>query len=127
MHDTLVADADADLPLEVVDPSSEDVIAAVEPAGPDAVDDAVQRAAAASAAWWGLAPGERASRLRALAGAVRERADELAEMESANTGKPIGSSQGEVATVADVFDFYAGAVDKVGGRTLRVAGGLAMT
>ncbi len=127
MHDTPVADADTDLPLEVLDPSSEDLIAAVEPAGPEAVDDAVRRAAGAAAAWWTLAPAERASRLRALAGAVREQRDVLAEMESANTGKPIGSSQGEVATVADVFDFYAGAIDKVGGRTLRVAGGLALT
>ena len=127
MHDTPVADADTDLPLDVLDPSTEQPIAAVEPAGPEAVDDAVHRAAGAAAAWWKLAPPERAGRLRALAGAVRDQCEVLAEMESANTGKPIGSSQGEVATVADVFDFYAGAIDKVGGRTLRVAGGLALT
>ena len=115
MHDTPVADADTDLPLDVLDPSTEQPIAAVEPAGPEAVDDAVHRAADAAAAWWNLAPAERAGRLRALAGAVRDQCDVLAEMESANTGKPIGSSRGEVATVADVFDFYAGAIDKVGG------------
>src|SRR4029079_11008051 len=60
-------------------------------------------------------------------GAVRDRCDVLAEMESANTGKPIESSRGEGATVADVLVFYAGAIDKVGGRTRRVAGGLALT
>ena len=92
MHDTPVADADTDHPLDVLDPSTEQPIAAVEPAGPEAVDDAVHRAADTGQGGGTCAP-ERAGRLRALAGAVRDQCEVLAELESANTGKPIGSSR----------------------------------
>ena len=48
-------------------------------------------------------------------------------METANVGKPIGESRDEVAMVAEVFYFYAGAVDKHRGATVPVAGGVDMT
>ena len=48
----------------------------------------------------------------ALATLVEEHAEELARIESQNVGKPIAGARGEVGMVADVFHFYAGAVDK---------------
>jgi betaine-aldehyde dehydrogenase len=65
--------------------------------------------------------------LRRLAGLVDEHRDELAELETANVGKPITSSRGEVGAAAEVFHYYAGAVDKHVGDTIPVAGGVAMT
>src|SRR5207344_2405796 len=62
-----------------------------------------------------------------LATLVEERADELAAIESRNVGKPISAARGEVAMVAQVFHFYAGAVDKHYGETIPVAGGVDMT
>ncbi|MDQ6774537.1 MAG: aldehyde dehydrogenase family protein, partial [Candidatus Dormibacteraeota bacterium] len=48
-------------------------------------------------------------------------------LETRNTGKPLADSRGEVAMVADVFHFYAGAVDKHRGSTIPVSGGVDMT
>jgi betaine-aldehyde dehydrogenase len=65
--------------------------------------------------------------LRRLAGLVEEHAEELALLETRNVGKPISDSRGEVAMVAEVFHFYAGAVDKHHGETIPVAGGVDLT
>src|SRR5207248_3212505 len=56
-----------------------------------------------------------------------EHAEELARMESRNVGKPIVGARGEIGMVAEVFHFYAGAVDKHHGQTIPVAGGVDMT
>jgi betaine-aldehyde dehydrogenase len=65
--------------------------------------------------------------LRRLASLVEEHGEELALLETRNVGKPISDSRGEVAMVADVFNFYAGAVDKHYGETIPVAGGVDLT
>jgi betaine-aldehyde dehydrogenase len=58
---------------------------------------------------------------------VEEHAEELARIESRNVGKPISGARAEVGMVAQVFHFYAGAVDKHYGSTIPVAGGVAAT
>src|SRR5206468_780445 len=65
--------------------------------------------------------------LRRLASLVEEHGEELARIESANVGKPITGARGEIGMVADVFHFYAGAIDKHYGETIPVAGGIDMT
>src|SRR5207249_12133544 len=45
----------------------------------------------------------------------------------ANAGKPLGDSRWEMGMVADVFHFYAGAIDRHYGETIPVAGGVDMT
>jgi len=74
-----------------------------------------------------VAPSDRARLLRRLATLVEEHLEELALLETRNVGKPISDSRGEVGMVADVFHFYAGAVDKHYGQTIPVAGGVDMT
>jgi acyl-CoA reductase-like NAD-dependent aldehyde dehydrogenase len=113
--------------LTVLNPATEDVIAELEPAGVEETDAAVARARAALPAWRAVAPADRARLLRRLATLVEERAEELARIESANVGKPITGARGEVQMVADVFHFYAGAVDKHHGETIPVAGGVDFT
>src|SRR5207342_200167 len=56
-----------------------------------------------------------------------ENTEELARIESRNVGKPISGARGELGMVAQVFHFYAGAVDKHFGETIPVAGGVAAT
>jgi betaine-aldehyde dehydrogenase len=58
---------------------------------------------------------------------VRERQEELARLEARNVGKPIADARGEVGMVADVFDYYAGAPERLLGDTIPVAGGIDMT
>ncbi len=111
----------------VVNPATEEAIAEVPEATADDADRAVEAAQRAFPAWRALAPGDRVRLLRRLASAVEEHGEELARLETRNVGKPIGDSRGEVQMVADVFHFYAGAVDKHYGETIPVPGGVDLT
>ncbi|MFN2452469.1 MAG: aldehyde dehydrogenase [Candidatus Dormibacteria bacterium] len=111
----------------VVNPATEQPIAEVEEADVDALDRAVAAAKAAFPTWRAVAPSDRARLLRRLAGLVEEHLEELALLETRNVGKPITDSRGEVGMVAEVFHFYAGAVDKHAGQTIPVSGGVDMT
>jgi len=113
--------------LTVLNPATEEPIAELEQAGPEETDAAVARAKAAYPKWRALPPADRAHLLRRLASLVEEHAEELARIESENVGKPISGARGEVGMVAQVFHFYAGAVDKHHGETIPVAGGVAAT
>jgi acyl-CoA reductase-like NAD-dependent aldehyde dehydrogenase len=111
----------------VLNPATEETLAEIESAGVEEADAAVARAKAAYPAWRAVAPADRARLLRRLATLVEEQHEELARIESRNVGKPISGARGEVAMVAQVFHFYAGAVDKHYGETIPVAGGVDMT
>ena len=111
----------------VVNPATEETIAELPDAGVEETDAAVARAKAAFASWRAVAPADRARLIRRLATLVEDHADDLARIESQNVGKPIGGSRAEVGMVAEVFHFYAGAVDKHHGQTIPVAGGVDMT
>ena len=91
------------------------------------VDRAVARAAAAGPSWRAVAPADRARLLRRFADTVAAHADELAAIETANMGMPIGSSTWCANAVADVLHYFAGAVDKHTGSTIPVAGGVDVT
>ncbi|HZQ88941.1 MAG TPA: aldehyde dehydrogenase family protein [Gaiellaceae bacterium] len=111
----------------VVNPATEETIAEVPAASAEETDAAVARAKAAFPAWRAVAPADRARLLRRLATLVEEHHEELSRIESRNAGKPISGARGEVGMVAQVFHFYAGAVDKHHGETIPVAGGVDMT
>jgi betaine-aldehyde dehydrogenase len=102
---------------EVVNPATEEPIAELPSAGIEETDAAVAAARAAFPAWRAVTPQDRARLLRRLATLVEEHGEELALLETRNVGKPIADSRGEVGMVADVFHFYAGAVDKQHGET----------
>jgi betaine-aldehyde dehydrogenase len=111
----------------VLNPATEEVIADVASASVEVTDAAVARAKAAFPAWRAVAPNDRARLLRRLATLVEDNLEELARIESRNVGKPISGARGEVGMVAQVFHYYAGAIDKSFGETIPVAGGIDMT
>ncbi len=111
----------------MTNPATEETIAELDPAGVEETDAAVVRAKAAFPKWRAVAPTDRARLLRRLATLVEEHSEELARIESQNVGKPIAGARAEVAMVAQVFHFYAGAVDKHHGETIPVAGGVDLT
>ena len=113
--------------VTVLNPATEETLADLSQAGLEETDRAVAAAKAAFPAWRAVAPADRARLLRRLADLVEEHGDELALLETRNVGKPISDSRGEVGMVADVFHFYAGAVDKHYGETIPVAGGVDLT
>jgi acyl-CoA reductase-like NAD-dependent aldehyde dehydrogenase len=111
----------------VVNPATEEPIAEVAQAGVEETDAAVAQAKSAFPRWRTVAPADRARLLRRLAALVEEHGEELAQIESRNVGKPIAGARGEVGMVADVFHYYAGAVDKHHGESIPVAGGVDVT
>lgn len=113
--------------LQVLNPATERPIAKLEQAGVEETDRAVAAARAAYPAWRAVKPADRAKLLRRLASLVEEHGEELARLETSNTGKPLGDSRWEIGMVADVFHFYAGAVDKHYGDTIPVGGGVDIT
>lgn len=112
---------------KIINPATEQVIKEVPIQGAEELDAAVARALATGPAWRAVAPSDRARLLRRFAGLVEDHLEELAALETANVGKPISESRDEVGMVAEVFYFYAGAVDKHRGATVPVAGGVDMT
>jgi acyl-CoA reductase-like NAD-dependent aldehyde dehydrogenase len=113
--------------LTVLNPATEEPIAELERAGVEETDAAVAAARRALPGWRAVAPGDRARLLRRLATLVEENGEELARIECRNVGKPISGARAEVAMVAQVLHYYAGAVDKHHGATIPVAGGEALT
>ena len=111
----------------VLNPATEETLADIPPSSVEETDAAVARARAAFPAWRAVTPADRARLLRRLATLVEEHHEELSRIESRNVGKPIGGARGEIGMVAQVFHFYAGAVDKHHGETIPVAGGVDMT
>ncbi len=113
--------------MQVFEPATEQVLAELPRAGAEEADEAVARAKEAFPAWRDVTPGDRGKLLRNLARAIDESLEELARLEARNVGKPISDARGEVGMVVDVFDYYAGAPERLLGDTIPVAGGVDMT
>jgi acyl-CoA reductase-like NAD-dependent aldehyde dehydrogenase len=113
--------------LEVLEPATEAILAEVPRAGVEETDAAVARAKAAFPAWRAVAPGDRSALLHRLANALEENLEELARLEARNAGKPISDARGEMGMVVETFRYYAGAPERMTGRTIPVAGGVDMT
>ena len=102
--------------MEVVNPSTGDVIAEVPNASAEDVDSAVQAAKQALPEWLETTPGERGEMLLKLADAIDEHTDELAELESRNVGKPLSYAKDELPVCADNLRFFAGAARVLEGK-----------
>jgi len=118
-------DASDGATFDVNDPSSGDVLAKVAKATKSDVKRAVQsaRAALESKTWGGIAPAERARMLFRIAQAIRDRAEELADLESRDNGKPLRQARADVQVAARYFEFFAGAADKIMGNTIPLGPG----
>jgi betaine-aldehyde dehydrogenase len=112
---------------KVINPATEKTIVELEEAGVDELNAAVARAKGSFPAWSKVSPPDRIRLLRRVASLIEEHGEELALLETRNVGKPVADARGEVAMVAEVFHFYAGAIDKHHGETIPVAGGVDMT
>jgi betaine-aldehyde dehydrogenase len=107
---------------DVVDPAHGVSIATVPVGGAADVDRAVAAAQAAfDGPWSRLSAAERGRMLAKLAATVAEHAEDLAWLECRNVGKPIGGARWEIGAVARVFDYYAGAPQRLTGETIPVA------
>jgi betaine-aldehyde dehydrogenase len=102
---------------EVVNPATGEAIAEAPLSTAEDVDRAVAAARKAFESWSTRTPKERSEALLALAGAIEEHADEIADLESANAGKPRKAMfEDEIPVMADHFRFFAGAARNLEGR-----------
>ena len=113
--------------MDVRNPATGGVIAAVEGLTAEETDAAIDRAADAFGPWRAVAPGDRASLLRRFAAAVDADREELARVEVANAGHVIGNARWEAGNVRDVIEYYAGAPERLSGRQIPVPGGIDVT
>src|SRR3989440_3889494 len=102
---------------EVLNPATGETIAEVPRAAAADVDRAVQAAKQALVEWLETTPGERAELLLKLADAIDEHAEELAELESRNVGKPLAFARDELPVCADNLRFFAGAARILEGKS----------
>ena len=113
--------------VRVIEPATEKVLAELKEASVEDADRAVARAKAAYPAWKAVTPKDRANLMRRIAVAIDKHREELAQLEARNVGKPISDARGEVGMVVDVFNYYAGAPERLVGKTIPVAGGVDFT
>jgi betaine-aldehyde dehydrogenase/aminobutyraldehyde dehydrogenase len=103
--------------MEVLNPATEEVIAEVPRCGPEDVGRAVAAAKAALPEWLETTPGERSAILLELANVLDAHAEELAELESVNVGKPLSYARDEMPVCSDNLRFFAGAARNLEGRS----------
>jgi betaine-aldehyde dehydrogenase len=101
---------------DVLDPATGKVVASDRLATPQDVDDAVAVARDAQRTWGALTPGERSTSMHRLAGELDGMAEELARVETSQTGKPLRlSSEFDVPGTIDNTSFFAGAARLLAG------------
>ncbi len=92
---------------QVVNPATGEVEQNYPTASDAEVQDAVQRAHTAYAAWRATTKDERTAVLHRVADLYEERADELALIIAREMGKPLAEGRGEIALVASIYRYYA--------------------
>jgi acyl-CoA reductase-like NAD-dependent aldehyde dehydrogenase len=111
----------------VLNPATGQAVRTVPGTSAAEADAAIARAAAAQASWREVAPGDRASLLRGFAALVGAHVEELAALEVAGSGHPIGQARWEAGHVRDVLMYYSAAPERLIGKQIPVAGGLNVT
>ncbi|KAJ4174215.1 aldehyde dehydrogenase (NAD(P)(+)) ald5 [Fusarium falciforme] len=108
--------------LEVVNPSTEEVITSVFEGTEKDVDLAVSAARTAfETTWKRSTPEDRGRLLYKLADLAEENKELLAAVESLDNGKSINNARGDVAAVIGCLRYYAGWADKIEGKTIDIA------
>ncbi|TMK94991.1 MAG: aldehyde dehydrogenase [Actinobacteria bacterium] len=110
---------------KVVEPATGEPAWEVAEAGPEDARRAVDVAARAfdEGPWSRMAARARGRVLTRASFLIRERQEELARLEARNVGKPIGAARAEIDLVANVYEYWGGAANKIFGETIPVVPG----
>lgn len=106
--------------FDTTNPATAEVIGRVARAGPEDVDAAVDAARAAfDNTWAPMRAADRGALLLKLAELMSEHADELTELESLDSGKPVSAvSRQDLPAAIDTLTYYAGMADKITGDVI---------
>jgi len=103
--------------MDVINPATGETIADVPKCTADDVDRAVAAAKKALPEWLDATPKDRSELLHKLADVLEANAEELAQLESLNVGKPLMASRDEMPFSADNLRFFAGAARNLEGKS----------
>ncbi|WP_338506258.1 betaine-aldehyde dehydrogenase [Pseudomonas poae] len=113
------SDAGSDATFEAINPANGEVLAHVQRATEEDVERAVVSAEKGQKIWAAMTAMERSRILRRAVDILRERNDELAALETLDTGKAFSETQFvDVVTGADVLEYYAGLVPAIEGEQI---------
>ncbi|MCO6039580.1 aldehyde dehydrogenase family protein, partial [Enterobacter hormaechei] len=105
--------------FETINPANGEVLATVQAAGREDVDRAVESAKRGQKIWAAMTAMERSRILRRAVDILRERNDELATLETLDTGKAYSeTSTVDIVTGADVLEYYAGLIPALEGSQI---------
>uniref|UniRef100_UPI00398F1F36 4-trimethylaminobutyraldehyde dehydrogenase A n=1 Tax=Pristiophorus japonicus TaxID=55135 RepID=UPI00398F1F36 len=108
---------------KVHEPASGRVICDLICSGQQEIDLAVQNAKEAYTTWSRLSGLERSRILLDAARLIREQREDIAIVESINTGKPITESRADVDSAWQAVEYYAGIAGTLAGQHIQLAGG----
>ncbi|KFF65006.1 betaine-aldehyde dehydrogenase [Pectobacterium brasiliense] len=112
-------DSTGDDTFEAINPANGDIIAHIQSATAADVDRAVSAATAGQKVWAAMTTMERSRILRRAVDILRERNDELALLETHDTGKPLSETRTvDIVTGADVLEYYAGLIPMLEGQQI---------
>ncbi len=118
----------AGAPIEVIYPGTGEVIARLHAGTPAVIEAAIAGAHAAQGAWGAMRPVERSRILMRAVALIRERAEELAQLETLDTGKPIQETRAaDWPSGADALEYFAGLAPTITGETIPLGGDFAYT
>jgi betaine-aldehyde dehydrogenase len=108
--------------FDVIEPATAAPMAEVAEGSPEDARRAVDVASRAfeEGAWPRTSARERGRLLTKASLTIRERLEELARLEARNGGKPIAAARGEIDIVANVFEYWGGAANKIFGETIPI-------
>jgi len=110
-------DAASGRTLPMLDPSTGEAFDTIARGDATDIDRAVAAARAALSGDWGRLTATERGRILCRMGAIMlERLEPLAQLESCDTGKPIGQARNDIQVAARYCEFYGGAADKVHGQ-----------
>ena len=112
--------------LAVIDPATGKEIGRVAHASRVDIDSALAAAQRGFAEWRGTSPAERGKVMRKAAGLLRERIDEIARSMTQEQGKPLAEAKAEVASAADIVEWFAEEGMRVYGRIVPPRHGVAL-
>ena len=114
--------------MPVISPASGEEIARLHAANPSVIDAALAAAKRAQPAWAAMRPVERARILQRAVALIHERAEELALLETMDTGKPLSETRvADWPSAAEALEYFAGLAPTVTGETIPLGGDMVYT
>ncbi len=111
----------------LINPATEEQMETIAHADLPQTDAAIELAAKAQKKWAALNPSDRAMLLHRFAATVDQNIEALAQLEVRNSGHPISQARWEATHVRNVLEYYSASPERLIGKQIPVAGGIAVT